>query len=308
MRKRRKQAALRLEQVQVEALTELGNYLGECRELKGISLEQIAASTKIQRRLLQAIEQGQLEQLPEAVYVHGLIRRFAEALDLPGEDVAQRFPLTIEQSDRSLWKVWSFGQLRPVHLYLLYIFLIFSAINGLSLLMNRSLSEASSANIPLTLDLPPRSQPKKPEDAKNAKKLNLPELWAVSPLKAAFPLTASLTTPPDAVLQSSQALLHKLPATSHTPPLSSKPVQVAVSVKEQSWVRVQVDQNDSFEGILLAGTQRTWTGDESIIIRAGNAGGVLVSFNNESPKPLGEAGAVEEVRFAAKPQTVAALQ
>lgn len=304
MRKRRNQAALHLEQVQAEALAELGTYLRQCRELKEISLEQIAASTKIQRRLLEAIELGKIQALPESIYVRGLVRRFAEALDLPGEAVAQKFPIGTEGTDRNLWKAWSFGQLRPIHLYLLYIFLIFSAINGLSVLMNRSFSEASSASaLPLQLELPPRSQPQKREESK---KLNLPDLWTVSSLKAAFPLTASLTEDLTAQLQSNQVLLHKLPA-SNTLPVSSKPVQVVLTIKEQSWVRIQVDGVDNFEGILLAGTQRTWGADKKITIRAGNAGGVLASFNNEPAKPLGEAGAVEEVSFELNPQTLATL-
>jgi len=301
IRKRRSQAALRLEQVQALALVELGNYFRQCRELKGISLEQVAASSKIQRRLLHAIELGKLEDLPESVYVRGLVRRFAEALDLPGEKVAEQFPLGIESGDRPLWKAWSFGQLRPMHLYLLYIFLIFSAINGLSLLMNRSFSEASA--IPLQLELPPRSQPKKTEESK---KLNLPELFGASPLKAAFPLTASLTIDLKAQIKSSQALLQKLPAATAAP-VSSQPIQVVLTIKDQSWVRVEVDEENSFEGILLAGTQRTWTANKKLTLRAGNAGGILVSFNNESPKPLGEAGAVEEVTFELPPQSLAAL-
>ena len=92
MRKRRSQAALRLDQVQSLSLAELGEHLHQRRDQKGLSLEQVAATTKIQRRLLQAIEAGQMDVLPESVYIRGLLKRFAEALDLPGEEFAQQPP------------------------------------------------------------------------------------------------------------------------------------------------------------------------------------------------------------------------
>lgn len=298
MRKRRRQAALRLDQAQSLSLTELGEYLHQCRAEKGLSLEQIAATTKIQRRLLQAIERGQMEVLPESVYIRGLLKRFAEALDLPGDEVAQRFPVEAGSPKPTFWIHWSWGQLQPIHLYFLYIFLIFSAVNGLSLIMNRSVP-SSASSLPLELELPERRpvSQKVPNQASN-QKLKIKE-FASSALKTAFPLTDVLTREPIALLKTKQTALQQLPAPSTVP--QDKPVQVSVSVKEQSWMRVTVDEENSFEGILSAGVQRTWAGEKNVTIRAGNAGGILVALNDQAPKPLGDAGAVEEVSFSSTP-------
>lgn len=298
MRKRRSQTALRLDQVQSLSLAELGDHLRQCREQKGLSLEQVAASTKIQRRLLQAIEAGQMEVLPESVYIRGLIRRFAEALDLPGTDIAERFPLETGASKQNFWIRWNGGQLQPIHLYFLYVLLIFSAVNGLSVLMNRSVP-SSASSLPLELELPER--PPTAGQPVSDNKLRTQDFASSSALKSAFPLINALTLAPITHLKSYQASLQRLPTPATIAP--DKPVQVLVSIKEQSWMRVTVDEENSFEGILAPGAQRTWAGEKQVTIRAGNAGGVLVALNNEQPHPLGEAGAVEEVSFSStKPE------
>jgi hypothetical protein len=76
-------------------------------------------------------------------------------------------------------------------------------------------------------------------------------------------------------------------------------------------VRIKADGKTEFEGILTEGTQRTWTADSQITIRAGNAGAVMVAYNEGQSTRLGAPGAVEEVKFptdqqaASLPQTPA---
>ena len=53
----------------------------------------------------------------------------------------------------------------------------------------------------------------------------------------------------------------------------------------------------AFEGTLPQGTQRQWTGKKEVTIKAGNAGGVAISFNNEQQKVLGAPGEVEEITY-----------
>jgi hypothetical protein len=63
-------------------------------------------------------------------------------------------------------------------------------------------------------------------------------------------------------------------------------------------LRITSDGNTEFEGILQPGETRSWTADEALTIRAGNAGGVLVSFNDGQAETLGQPGMVKEVTFA----------
>ena len=82
-----------------------------------------------------------------------------------------------------------------------------------------------------------------------------------------------------------------------------KPVQVRVTLKAQSWLRIVADGKTEFEGTLPEGTKRTWVADKRLVVRAGNAGGVLVEFNNESAKQMGAPYEVQEISFAANPNS-----
>jgi cytoskeletal protein RodZ len=51
------------------------------RRNRGISLEQIAAATKISVRSLEAIERGDFRKLPGGIYNTNYIRQYARAID-----------------------------------------------------------------------------------------------------------------------------------------------------------------------------------------------------------------------------------
>ncbi|HEY9597201.1 MAG TPA: RodZ domain-containing protein [Cyanophyceae cyanobacterium] len=75
------------------------------------------------------------------------------------------------------------------------------------------------------------------------------------------------------------------------------PIEVTASFNEESWLRVVADGKTQFEGILTKGDRKTWTAKNELLIRAGNAGAVSVSFNQGEPKQLGKRGAVAEEKF-----------
>ena len=55
--------------------------LATIRHNRGITLEQIAASTKISVRSLEAIERGEFRKLPGGIYNTSYIRQYARAID-----------------------------------------------------------------------------------------------------------------------------------------------------------------------------------------------------------------------------------
>jgi cytoskeletal protein RodZ len=55
--------------------------LASIRQNRGISLEQIAASTKISVRALEAIERGDFRKLPGGIYNTSYIKQYARAID-----------------------------------------------------------------------------------------------------------------------------------------------------------------------------------------------------------------------------------
>lgn len=59
-----------------------GAYLREQRQRRGLSLEQLAAATKIPRPSLEQLEDDNFDALPGAVFVRGFLRCSARALGL----------------------------------------------------------------------------------------------------------------------------------------------------------------------------------------------------------------------------------
>ncbi|MGV0105789.1 helix-turn-helix domain-containing protein [Nostoc sp. DSM 114167] len=264
-KKNKHQPSLSLEEQRAEKLAELGAQLWALRQEQGLSLEQVVALTRIPRRLLQAIEEGNLNDLPEPVYIQGLIRQFADALGLNGVEFSGTFPISSAQvSPLSRGNTSPLAQLRPIHLYFLYIFLIVCSVNGLSQLLNNALLQASNS--------PNQQYPKQKSVVK-------PEIAQLKESTQVQPVSDTLSG-----VQKRQV------------------VQVGVTLKASSWIRIVADGKTEFEGILPEGTHRVWKAQEQLTVKTDNAGGVLVSVNQEKAKEMGEPGKEEEVRIAAKPK------
>ena len=200
---------------------------------------------------MQAIEEGNLTDLPEPIYIQGLIRQFADALGIQGREFASYFPIGSQSVGvKSHWKAQAFPQLRPIHLYLLYIVLIFSSVNGLSQLLNNSSLQANNRQVQLkTLTQSTRQA------------------------------TANNTLITDKKDQS---------------------VQIGVTLKTSSWISVVTDGKTAFEGVLPEGSSRIWKATEQLKVKTDNAGGVLMSVNQQEAKEMGEVGKTQEIMIGAK--------
>ncbi len=76
---------------QQSQLAQIGAFLRDHREKQGKSLEDIAICTYIRPQLLNGLETGDPDVLPEPIFVQGFIRRYAEAMGLNGLELAQQF-------------------------------------------------------------------------------------------------------------------------------------------------------------------------------------------------------------------------
>lgn len=242
---------------QQEKLIEIGSHLQQIRLDKNISLETITQQTLIPIRLLKAIEVGNIEELPELFYIKALIKKFAKAIDtevaIDSIDYIDP-PAPINTNTKIVNNRWYLPvwQIKPVHIYLLYIFVMAAAIKGITFLVERpvivnkiEVAKQVPVQSPVTINRP------------------VPESPAT--------LVSKSTTPTSAV--------------------------VNITLKDRCWLKVIVDGKVEFEGTLPKGTNRTWTGKEQVTIRAGNAGGVFIAFNDEQEKLLGKPGEVEEVTY-----------
>lgn len=245
---------------QQQQLKDIGANLNQIRVAKGISLDTVAANTLISKRLLTAIEAGDIDELPEPFYIQALVTKFARALgatDIQFQVKSENDPSVVSNSAHNKRRrYWLNFQLRSLHLYLLYILLVIVSVKGITNLVERPVIVNQAPSESIALDPAPETTPVEAED-------NQPE------------------TVPQFVSQSS----------------NSESVSVGINLQERCWLKVMVDGKLAFEGTLPAGTQRQWTGKQEVTIKAGNAGGVVISFNNEQQKILGAPGEVEEITY-----------
>ncbi|EIT85148.1 hypothetical protein A374_12650 [Fictibacillus macauensis ZFHKF-1] len=81
-------------------MTELGNFLQEQRKEQGLSLDELQTKTKIQKRYLQAIEEGNYGVLPGPFYVRAFIKQYVEALHLSYDEIAEQYKQDIPEAEK----------------------------------------------------------------------------------------------------------------------------------------------------------------------------------------------------------------
>ena len=70
-------------------LTELGKRLKEAREEKNIDLDELQKITKIQKRYLVGIEEGDYSVMPGKFYIRAFIKQYAEAVGLHPDEILE---------------------------------------------------------------------------------------------------------------------------------------------------------------------------------------------------------------------------
>ncbi|MDQ0198631.1 helix-turn-helix domain-containing protein [Neobacillus ginsengisoli] len=72
-------------------MTELGNRLKEARLAKNLSLDDVQSITKIQKRYLIGIEEGNYSSMPGNFYVRAFIKQYSEALQLDPDEIFETY-------------------------------------------------------------------------------------------------------------------------------------------------------------------------------------------------------------------------
>lgn len=71
--------------------SDFGRFLQAQRELRGLSRDDVARSTRIPPTLVAALEDGQNDRFPELVFVVNHLRAYAQVLGLSADEVLNRF-------------------------------------------------------------------------------------------------------------------------------------------------------------------------------------------------------------------------
>ncbi|MEG3897451.1 MULTISPECIES: helix-turn-helix domain-containing protein [unclassified Microcoleus] len=154
-------AALAVQQ-RKECLCELGRELRKGRQIRGLSLQQLHSQTLVPLHHIEAIENGEIEKLPQDIYVRGFIRRIGDAVGLNGNAMADALPkpdpsqtlnsyLSVPDSESA-----EGFQMSTVHLYLGYTAVMAGAVGGLGWLSQQPVVPGAKA-VPPTQVTPPAS-------------------------------------------------------------------------------------------------------------------------------------------------------
>lgn len=261
-------------------MSQLGARFREAREARGLTLAEAAAGTRIVIRYLQALEEGDFEQLPGDVYTRGFIRNYAQFLDLPADELMALYrrergaptdkikvvPAAVPPRTRSC--------LLPSAFFTFFTVLVLLAVlvwvaNATGLTRTRDIAEAGTT---ATVVVPtPTTFPTMP-----------PQPLGTPPSQ--LPATPGPTVDPNA------------PAPSQAPNASpgqqgslTVEVRIAPDAPRGSWLSVSVDGSPQFTGTMLANTSRPFTAQREVFIHAGDASVVELIVNGKS---LGRMGSV----------------
>jgi len=145
----------------------VGERLRAAREAKGMSLEDIAAQTRIPRRHLESLETGDWEKLPAPTYTIGFARSYAAVVELDRAEVADQLRNELGGYRPAVAAAEVFEPVDPART--MPKWLVLGAIGAVILLVilmtwlsNRSLDGPDSVNNVATAEATPVAQPAPP--------------------------------------------------------------------------------------------------------------------------------------------------
>jgi len=243
-----------------------GERLQREREMRGITLEEIADSTKIGTRSLRALEEEDFDKLPGGIFNKGFVRAYARYLGIDEEQAVTDLLAATGESEPPLPNPHPTEKLTAYR----------SSHRGWAVAL-ALLALAAGGYAAWRLNLGPF--------ATHAAQQSPPP--PVQPAAAAPPQTGAA----DAAGAAGNAAEE---------PTSAAPAEgflLRVRAKEDSWLSITADGRVVMEGMLAAAGTREVRATKSVVLKLGNAAGVEVSYNNTVMPPLGRANEVKTVVF-----------
>ncbi len=237
-------------------MTAIGEELKKEREARGISLADIAASTKIGRRYLEALEEDRLKDLQGAFFTKGIIRAYAKAVGLDDQDVLRRYAeaglFGRSEEPKVLKPVSGPSRVRAV---------VFAVLAVLAVVI-------------LTLVI---SQILKPKAAL------VPESIKETPL----PETRPILPPPPGDL--SAAPPETGPA---APAVQTEGIVLDLEMTHETWLQVYADGTLVVNGLMPPGFRTQVKAVSEVLMHLGNAGGLTTLINGKAGRSYGGLGVV----------------
>jgi len=258
-------------------MSTIGELLRRKREEKGISLKELADSTKIGLNFLQAIERNDFKKLPRGVYPKLFVRSMAKQLDLDAdemvrlyyEQVASSETVTVPTTPRPT--VTAVRPQRNTRLSLVVAVLVIVILLILIFIIYPRLSpppapeSARPASRPLAAPVPLRADPA-----------------ADQPVAPAEPAPGETPAGAPAVPAEEEATAHDR-------------LTLRLEATELCWIDLDPAAGEERDILLAAGESFSQTVRTPVTLTIGNAGGIRVYVNGQPLRTLGRRAQVVEL-------------
>jgi cytoskeleton protein RodZ len=273
---------------------EVGRQLSQQRLLLGLSLADVERYTRLRLHYLEAIESGNIDDLPSPVQGRGMLSNYARFLNLDSEALLLRFAdaLQLRRTER-------IGVQRPRspatqvtnNQLVIRRFLSFDLVISSILIIALLGFVLWGASQILTIQKQGSAQPSIPPVAEVLLETETPSPTSQEGTPQGSPALGTGT------LQST-GLASIIGALNFTPlPSGNDPIQIYVIARETTWVRVTADDNVVFQGRIQAGSAFPFTGTKKVEVLTGNAAALQVYFNQIDLGSLGSMAQVVDLVF-----------
>ena len=276
---------------------EIGEVLKTRRERLGFTIPNVEEQIYIPARYLEAIEHGNLEELPSTVQGKGMVKNYAQFLGLDPEPLLLNYadvlqsrlektrPEGGESQSQSEMLIWLKRFIANPTLLWAGVVILIAAISiwaGLLIIGGNGSAAEDTATIPAVADI------------------LLPTSTPSSTLPAPVNTPGEIEIDVEPTLEDEGSEGEALEITP-TPGLTgSEKIQIQLVILQRTWVRVTVDNILAFEGRLLPGSVKLFGGELSIEVLTGNAAGVEVIYNQRDLGVMGLYGEVIDRVYTAE--------
>jgi cytoskeleton protein RodZ len=282
-----------------------GEGLRRAREMRNISLDEIAATTKIGTRLLRALEEEQFDLLPGGIFNKGYVRAYAKYVGIDeekaiagylqaaqeaapgGHAVADQNPASrFERSSREEAGAGRRSPL-PVVPILIALVLVAGTVGGWRVYRERQLDRKQQAAITVPRDAALRASTSSPPPASMSTAEKSPSPQAGSDTSAPTGTDVIASAKPVEEKSGTQ-----LPATAPVSlaagtnnvanPAGATSFELTVRPRNRAWVSIKSDGKFVVRGIIQPPDVKTVRATDQVVFWTGNAGAVEVFFNGKS--------------------------
>lgn len=267
----------------------LGEFLRGERQARGISLQQIAADTRISMKMLQAIEEGDGEQLPAPVLIKGFLRAYAQRIGLDPEDVIVEYQDLIEEVGARHEAIEKFHQRLHPKSSKKKSFALFIA---LGLMAGLALFWTHAGFV--------HRQPKTPAEGKSSLSVEVGQKATIadSPSEPSEKHSSEeATEAPEEIATEAGTKIFQPDVRKAPVELLPGPFVLRVEALERTWLRIIIDGSREREYLLQPGEQLTWMASSDLELLVGNAGGIRLFLNDNPLKLLGQSGEVVRLKL-----------